>query len=323
MSPRLIAAMKRTGATAAHDAMRAAVEKVTATIMAEMRARKYCIMEVLSEMRVNLTKWDKCLCNKIAGVLTKEEGDAKLKQLKSEAKKKKTKKTRGRQKGTNDNEDKEELPYVPTWEDSSLLDIIDSLRGNRQAYRWFYDNVLAHTKNKKAWTNTVKTGKAKATELATVSDEALAILILENYWTVWAYKNRVARAEKDNEELDEDDEMPLPIYTKPGSQRESWGNRGMERFNEIYDDVVEDRMSVEGKEFDRWYTELQKEAYEKSEGGKKKKAPTKDKAEVKVKARNNLIVLSSNHDTGDTQEGTGKEDDEQNQDSDEEDSSTS
>ena len=239
----------------------------------------------------------------LIGVLTKKEGEAKLKQLKSDAaKNNKKNKGKGKRKG-------EELPFVATWETESMLDITDSKRENRQAYRWFYDNVLAHTKSKKAWTKTVKTGKAKATELATVSDEALALLAMENYWKVWEYKNKVARAEKENEEVDPEEEMPVPLYTKPNSQRESWGNGGMIRFNEIFDEVTESR--IENKEFDEWYKELQKEEYKKTGGDKKKKAPTKDTDEGKVQAKNNLVVLVGGDDSGDKGKGTGSNEEEE------------
>jgi hypothetical protein len=44
--------------------------------------------------------------------------------------------------------------------------------------------------------------------------------------------------------------MPSPIYIKENSQKSSWSNDGVTRFNELMEEVEKDRNSAKGKQFE-------------------------------------------------------------------------
>ena len=53
-------------------------------------------------------------------------------------------------------------------------------RKDTEKYTWFYDNVLSCVVGKNYWRGHAR--MAKATVMASVSDEALALVLLENMW---------------------------------------------------------------------------------------------------------------------------------------------
>ena len=64
--------------------------------------------------------------------------------------------------------------------------IVDELRSNRATYTWFYDYVVSVIVGRNFWR--IQSAIQKGTTLATVSDEALALLLLENSWDCWVEK---------------------------------------------------------------------------------------------------------------------------------------
>ena len=55
-------------------------------------------------------------------------------------------------------------------------------------------------------------------QVATVSDEALLLLLLENYWEVWAYKvGTLTNGANEGEHLE-------PKYMQSGRQKEAWSD---------------------------------------------------------------------------------------------------
>ena len=125
---------------------------------------------------------------------------------------------------------------------SELIADIFNLRKNTDgAYRVFCEFVLSHVVGRDVWKRCAHTHTIS--QIATVSDEAFALLLLENSWEAWK-----AVAGKQTS-------VPCPIYSVrgPGTKRfQGWTEKGIERFNELYDDVSEDRRHNEGT-FDEAY----------------------------------------------------------------------
>jgi hypothetical protein len=96
--------------------------------------------------------------------------------------------------------------------------------------------------------------KASISRIATPSDEALALLLLENSHYRWSEEyEKKAR----NEEV-KDDELPPPKYTNAGNKKlqkgftkkyGGWSNAGLNRYNELYNLVMADRQA-NGNAFD-------------------------------------------------------------------------
>ena len=86
-------------------------------------------------------------------------------------------------------------------------------------------------------------------EIASFTDEAFALLILENSWSVWKQLAKYPQG------VPETETKALPKYTgtPAGTGRnEGWGNDGMSRFNELCDSVKRDRED-NSIQFDRPY----------------------------------------------------------------------
>ena len=91
----------------------------------------------------------------------------------------------------------------------------------------------------------VESGGMTPVEVATVSDEALLLLFMENCWKVWEYK---ADALQNGANEGEQPEMK---YTAPGRQKEAWSDQGLTCFNELIEEVWADRESEHGIEFEK------------------------------------------------------------------------
>jgi hypothetical protein len=102
----------------------------------------------------------------------------------------------------------------------------------------------------------------KISDVATPSDEALALLLLENSERRWTteYLNQVAKEQANQEKPQA---VPLPKYTGLGNGKQDkgftkkfggWTQAGIQRYNEIFDDVVNDRKHF-GKTFDEYFAQ--------------------------------------------------------------------
>jgi hypothetical protein len=111
------------------------------------------------------------------------------------------------------------------------------MRDNKEgAYSEFCDHVLLHVVGRDLWKRRAHTHDMS--QIATVSDEAFGLLLLENGWETW--KAMFAM----------EDDIPSPKYSVhgPGTKKfQGWREEGIERFNELYDDVEEDRNLDEGR----------------------------------------------------------------------------
>jgi len=73
---------------------------------------------------------------------------------------------------------KPKLPELPT--------MLEGRRKQREAYSYFCHYFLPVVVGKKKWQKAVQAG-GKVSVLATVSDEALGLLLLENSWELWMW----------------------------------------------------------------------------------------------------------------------------------------
>jgi hypothetical protein len=138
--------------------------------------------------------------------------------------------------------------------------------------------LLPHVVGRQVWKNQVETGNWKPSEVATTSDEALLLVAMDCYWNVWAAK---AKHESENGNREYPRNMPFPIYINKNSQKSSWSNDGVTRFNELMEEVEQDRNSAKGKQFE---IDFQSEMVGSSGNrGKKRKASSK-----MVQPRNDL-----------------------------------
>ena len=107
--------------------------------------------------------------------------------------------------------------------------------GDSSVYEMFCDKVLSHVIGRDIWKR--RCHMHTLTDIATVSDEAFALFLLENSWEVY-----VAVATKD-------EDIPAPKYSVqgPGTKMyKGWTDEGIARFNQLFDDVKANRTGNKG-----------------------------------------------------------------------------
>jgi len=128
------------------------------------------------------------------------------------------------------------------------LEQILQKRENEECFFVFCDHFLSRIVGITAW----KEGctKTKVSELASVTDEAFAYLLIENYWDHWAtldveeYKKGVSELDLHTNKKKKRKSI-WGKYTKNayGAKRYGgWMREGLIRFNTLYAEVKEDRL---------------------------------------------------------------------------------
>ena len=129
--------------------------------------------------------------------------------------------------------------------DSDDLDRILKGREDREAYAWFFDNVVACVTGR--WVYMQKRGKELIPVWASVSDEAFGLVILENLWETWVAK------------FNKEEHVPPSRFTIRGkgerSDHHRWSDEGLRKYNEYCESVRKDRSKSVGKKdgFESWY----------------------------------------------------------------------
>jgi hypothetical protein len=124
------------------------------------------------------------------------------------------------------------------------------------------------------WKRLVLSGKEKPMDVATASDEALTLLMYENYWPSWKDKH-------ENKMI-----VRPPRYTKQeGMRYGEWNDEGIERFNELLEEVKKDRASAAGQRTDERYQMDWKDFNDTIESRRKRRKVTPDS---KVRVANEL-----------------------------------
>ena len=139
----------------------------------------------------------------------------------------------------------------------------------RQAYYWFFGTFIECVCGKKAWgkakfihlISRAKVNNATTERIVTVSDEAFALLLIENYIEKWtaayeATKEQVNEVEYDARGRKKAAQRRRGKYTgataKTGHCKfGGWTKEGMVRFNELYNMVLEDRASPQAEKMER------------------------------------------------------------------------
>jgi hypothetical protein len=122
-----------------------------------------------------------------------------------------------------------------------------------EAYVFFCEKFLKHVVGVQSFNRACKR-HVFISEIATFSDKALALLMLENSEFRWTAE--FAKIEQGEKVAKDDKQLPKPLYTSTQGDRKGftkkyggWSERGIERFNALYKMVREDR-SRNGKWFD-------------------------------------------------------------------------
>ena len=126
----------------------------------------------------------------------------------------------------------------------SLDDIMEMGRNKEEAYEAFCEYILPAVVGRKS--NGSKFFVSKVSEVATVSDEAMSLLLLENAWDKWSAQH----ANPNNAEF------PSTKYSHDGSGSANlvyhgWKVIGMTRFAELVQLVTADRKTDERKAFEQ------------------------------------------------------------------------
>ena len=122
----------------------------------------------------------------------------------------------------------------------------------REAFQWFTGELLECVVGKAAWSKKKYQSRISEAEYAnttekivTVSDEAFALILYENYIDKWIarYHNPIADGERGKKILGK--------YTRSSvgySEYGGWSEEGVIRFNQLCQTVVEDRCCRNAKE---------------------------------------------------------------------------
>ena len=131
-----------------------------------------------------------------------------------------------------------------------LLPSIDAIshRFKKSAYALFCQHILICVSGKKQFDNQART--KKLSYFVGVSDEAYALLLLENHWERYEdYANQspiVAMHARYKSKI-------KPKFTlQDGNNKKfkGWSQEGIKRFNQLVQEVEQDRQSKEGKQFE-------------------------------------------------------------------------
>lgn len=171
------------------------------------------------------------------------------------------------------------------------MQLIKDKRKDKVGYAYFYDNILSFVVGRKVWRKAVKVDLV--TKVASVGDEAMALLFVENSWEVWRERFRMKYGlSKDDEAVltvplsqnstndsfqtppkdarfkkVRDERRATPKYTKSGGGKQGrhkgWTDEGLARFNVLYREVRKDRAAH--AEFDEEYSSKKKTGHDQTD----------------------------------------------------------
>ena len=94
-----------------------------------------------------------------------------------------------------------------------------------------------------------------------VGQEALGLFLLENYREPW--EQLVEHMTQGENAIPKDVPLKKAKYSNPGNKKRPWKNKGMERYNQLHEEVRRDRLSSEGQRFEiEFKREMQEQAGE-------------------------------------------------------------
>lgn len=138
--------------------------------------------------------------------------------------------------------------------------IKEKRNGDVDEYSFAIDNFIKHA-NAKGYNRHVATGAMKPSELLSVGQEALGLFLLENYREPW--EQLVEHMTQGENAIPKDVPLKKAKYSNPGNKKRPWKNKGMERYNQLHEEVRRDRLSSEGQRFEiEFKREMQEQAGE-------------------------------------------------------------
>jgi hypothetical protein len=170
-------------------------------------------------------------------------------------------------------------------------------KGDFDTYFFVIDNFVKHA-NAKGYNRHVATGTMQPSELLSVGQEALGLLLLENYREPW--KQLMEYMKQGESTVPSNIEPAKAKYTNPGQKKMPWKSEGMQRYNQLHEEVHQDRLSSEGQRF-----EIQFKNKMKQEAGVARSRKRKTIQSVNVAAVHELDDVSSNDDNSQRSRQTG------------------
>ena len=148
-----------------------------------------------------------------------------------------------------------------------LFDIAEfqKMRTNKEAFAQFCENILPCVVGRKFWDKRV--ASICVSEIATDTDEAWALLVMENSWDTW--KEQAFLETGKYEKGQEREPTKWTNTSSRASRSEGWGEAGIKRFNQIAGDVIKNREQNEAVELD--YLKVKREEYDNLSSRKKRK----------------------------------------------------
>jgi hypothetical protein len=170
-------------------------------------------------------------------------------------------------------------------------------KGDFDTYFFVIDNFVKHA-NAKGYNRHVATGAMQLSELLSVGQEALGLLLLENYREPW--KQLVEYMKQGESTVPSNIKPAKAKYTNPGQKKMPWKSEGMQRYNQLHEEVRQDRLSSEGQRF-----EIQFKNKMKQEAGVAQSRKRKTIQSVNVAAVHELDNVSSDDNSSQRSRQTG------------------
>jgi len=127
--------------------------------------------------------------------------------------------------------------------------------------------------------------------IASATDEAWVLLVLENSWELW---NQMADYDKRDDRLAKEDRKRTKWTSSAtaAARYEGWGDYGIHAYNEFVRKVREDR-STNGKTFDALFLDHKKKEREAKSGGKKRRRDETDYGQRVVVIEHDMSFLGA------------------------------
>lgn len=160
------------------------------------------------------------------------------------------------------------------------------MREDSVAYELFCEEILPCIVGKTIWDK--ERAVKEILKIASATDEAWGLLLLENSWDLW---KKMAESEDAGEKLDKKN-RPSTKWTSTAmsaGKYEGWGDDGIPRYNTLVKAAKEDR--AKNSKFDETF--LRKRKLEKEAGGKGSRKRVRDGAEETVVIESDMEFLTN------------------------------
>jgi hypothetical protein len=170
-------------------------------------------------------------------------------------------------------------------------------KGDFDTYFFVIDNFVQHA-NAKGHNRHVVMGAMQPDELLSAGQEALGLLLLENYREPW--KQLVEYMKQGESAVPSSVESANAKYTNLGQKNMPWKSEGMKQYNQLHEEVHQDQLSSEGQRL-----EIEFKNKMKQEAGVVWSRKRKTIQLVNVAAVHELVDVSSYEDSSQQSQQTG------------------